>query len=284
MKNLKQFHYPETLEEALEFLRDESVKTGIIAGGTSMSLSRSNPSEALVDVTRMGLDYIKEDAGYLTIGATTTIQDLVKSESVQKLADGILAKACSVVASRPLRNMITVGGNIVKLRIWSDLPTLLLALDAQVKIKGYDERVIPADDFFKEHPKKHVAKDEIVTEISLPLTPENSGAEFIKLSKTIGDYAIINVACYLEFEGKEVSLARVVVGSVSPLPGRCREAEKLLEGKEPTDELIGQAAKKARVETRTINNLWGSAEYRSIMVEKLVARALKACRDKAAAK
>lgn len=281
MKNLKTFYYPESLEEALKILRNESAKSIIIAGGTGLVQSKDSSIDNLVDITRMGLSYIKEEVGYLVIGATTPVQDLIKSETAQKLADGVLTKAASTIASRPLRNVITVGGNIVGVRVWSDLPVVLLALDAQVKIVGDMERNLPAEDFLKEHPTKILERDEIVTEIYFPFTPKNSGAEYCKIGMSSEGFASMTIAAYLEMEDGKCSLARIAVGSVPPSPKRCKEAEKLLEGKVITDVSIEKAAERARQETSMVTNIWGSARYRSEVLERMLKKVLHSCLEKA---
>ena len=277
MKNLKTFYYPESLEEALKILRNESAKSIIIAGGTGLVQSKDSSIDHLVDITRMGLSYIKEEVGYLVVGATTPVQDLIKSEKAQKLAGGILTKVASAIASRPLRNVITVGGNIVGVRVWSDLPVVLLVLDAQIKIIGDMERNLPAEDFLKEHPTKILESDEIVTEIYFPFTPENSGAEYCKIGMSSEGFASMSIAAYLEMEDGKCSLARIAVGSIPPSPTRCKEAEKLLEGKVITDVAIEKAAERARQETSMVTNIWGSARYRSEVLERMLKKVLQSC-------
>lgn len=283
MKNLKNFYFPDSVEAALELMREDSFKSMFIAGGTGVSLSKDASIDALVDITRMGLDYIQEKGGYLHVGATTKIEDLCKSDKAKKIGNGMLCNAASNVWSHGLRNMVTLGGNIVGLRVWSDMPVVLLALDASIKVKGYDEKTIPAEDFFREHPRKALAEDELVTEIIFPKTPADSGAEFIKFARTTGDYSTLNVGCYLEFEDNKCSLARIALSAAVPLPVRCREAEAILENQEITPKLIIEAAKKARESVSPVSNLWGSAEYKSELVEKLVRRALHTCLERAKA-
>lgn len=284
MKNLKNFYYPESIEEALETLREEPEKTAIVAGGSSVSLSKNERTESLVDITRLGLDHIKDEKGYLAIGATVSIQKIYKSGAVRSTADGMISEAALNIASRPLRNAITLGGNIAGLRVWSDMPTVLLALDASIKVKGRSENLFSAVDFFKSHPSKLLGNDSIVTEVVFPKTVENSGGHYIKFSKTKGDYAIITVACYVEIEEGVCSLARIAVGSVANLPARMTKAETLLEGKPIDEELIKKAAEESRNEIKPVSNIWGSAEYKSELVEALVERALSECVKKARSK
>ena len=285
MKNLKTFYYPESIEEALKILRNESVKTKIIAGGSSLAHSKDSNIEALLDITRIkDLKFIKEDVGYLVMGATTTVQDIVSSDLAKKLGNGILVEAARKIASRPLRNVITVGGNIVGVRVWSDLPTILLALDAQVKVLGDMERNIPAEDFFKDHPTRTLETDEIVTEVYFPMTPENSGSVFYKIGVASEGFAAMTLAVYLEIENGKCVLARIAVGSIPPSPRRCKEAEKMLEDQKIDDLLIQKAAEKARQETNTVTNIWASDRYRSEVLERMVKKALHFCLNKACEK
>ncbi len=274
VSKLKDFFYPNSLDEVLEILRDESIKSRIVAGGTSLALGLDPSVEALIDISRVGLNYIKEEGGYVKIGATTTIQEIFKSPIVEGLANGMVKKAASLVGNRPIRNAVTLGGNIVQLKVWSDMPVVLLALDASIKVRGFEERVIPAADFFKAHPRKWLEPDEVVTEIVFPKTPDYSGGEYIKFSKTVGAYSIVSVACYMEFEEDECYLARIAVGAAEPLPKRCTEAEGVLENQKIDEELIEKASKLARECVKPTSNIWGSAEYKQDLVETLVKRAI----------
>jgi carbon-monoxide dehydrogenase medium subunit len=280
VSKLKQFYYPETLEEASKILKDNSIRTSIIAGGSSVSIARDSKVEALVDITRLGLNYVKKDSSSVKVGATSVIRDLYTSDIAKNVGGGVLSKAASLIASRPLRNTITVGGNITQVKVWSDLPVVLLALDASIKIIGNQERVLTAEEFFREHPLKTLQQGEIVTEIIFPDIPATAKCEFIKFAKTFGDYAIATVCCKLDFSGSVCKSARIAVGSVSSIPHRCKEGENILENQEVTPKLIDACAEVCREKITTISNLWGTADYKSEVVENLVKRTLLNCLNK----
>jgi CO/xanthine dehydrogenase FAD-binding subunit len=281
VSKLKQFYYPETLEEARKILIDESVKTGIIAGGTSVSLTRDSSLDALVDITRMKMHTISEENGTVFVGATATIHDLQVSKAVKSIGDGMVSHAASLIASRPLRNVITIGGNITQLKNWSDIPVVLMALDASIRITGEDEEIVSAWEFFKEHPQKLLKPGEVVTEIIFPKPPKNAACDYIKFAKTLGDYAIATIGTYLEFKERKCTEARIAVGAVYNLPQLCREAEDILEGQEVTPDLIDKAAEAASREAQTVSNLWGTAEYKKDVVKNLVRRSLTNTFEKA---
>ena len=130
---LKLFHYPKSVPEACSLLReDEGAK--IIAGGTALALTKLQKVHALVDISRLGLEYIKTETDGKHIGATTSAQTLATSVTLRQIAGGILSTAAAGIGSRPIRNQVTIGGNVVQLYPWSDLPAALIALDATVKI------------------------------------------------------------------------------------------------------------------------------------------------------
>ncbi|MFP4498001.1 MAG: FAD binding domain-containing protein [Vulcanimicrobiota bacterium] len=281
MSKLETFYYPETIEEAIELLSEESRKSAVIAGGSTLSLVKDPTIEALVDLTRAGMNYIRENNGGLVLGATTVIQDIFKSEACENYADGILSEAASTMASRPLRNVITVGGNLVASRVWSDLPPVLMAMDAIIKVKGVEEKEFSAEEFYQQRPVKLLQKNEVVTQVEFPPAGDKSGATFIKFSKTKGDYSIINVACYLELEENTCKKARIVASAAVNLPIRFKEAEAKLEGSEITAELIAEVAGMCSDEIEPLSNLWGTAEYKKKLTRNLVCRALSECLEKA---
>jgi carbon-monoxide dehydrogenase medium subunit len=126
-----------------------------------------------------------------------------------------------------------------------------------------------------------IEPDEILTEIRLPLMPASSAATFIKLGQR-RSMAIsqVNLTTRLSIdESGAVSEARIVLGSVAPVPMRAIAAEQVLLGQELSDEMICAAAQKAREEVTPISDVRASHSYRLEMTEVLVRRALLATWD-----
>jgi carbon-monoxide dehydrogenase medium subunit len=111
--------------------------------------------------------------------------------------------------------------------------------------------------------------------------PSSSAATFIKLGQR-RSMAIsqVNIATRLTLdETGKTSEARIVLGAVAPVPMRAVAAENILTGEEPTEELIGAAASKAREEGTPISDVRASLAYRLEMTEVLVRRALNTTRE-----
>src|SRR5258706_15355639 len=136
MIKITAYHSPTTLTEAVTLLSQEGHT--VIAGGTDLLV---NPSymigvREVVDIHRLGLDYITEENGWLHIGAGATMRSVARHAVVQALADGILARGAAVCGSPNIRNMATLAGNVASALPSADTPPALLALDAQVVLAG----------------------------------------------------------------------------------------------------------------------------------------------------
>jgi len=215
-----EFHHPKRIGDAVGLLRRQSSLA--VAGATSFV--RPSRAAHLVDITGLGLDYIRADKKTVRIGATTTIAELEKSEVVNGLASGILRSACAGLADTPLRSMITVGGDVSCKFPWANLPPALLVLDAELSIMGRKKREVSMDNFMS----SRLGRGEIVKEVVLPRNLKGRGS-FVKFSKTKTDYSMITVAAYVERDEVMISQARVAVGGLCK-PRRLKILEKGLVG------------------------------------------------------
>ena len=276
LKKLTQFYHPTTIEEALKLL--SKAKTTIIAGGTSEALRRDDSVEALVDITHIKeLSHLKQDASTIKIGATTTIQEIYKSEKLDGMSGSFLKQVAGTVAATALRNTITAGGNLVSQLWWSDLPVAYQVLDAEVVCQNSkDKRKVQVNEFIKGNPVHYLKKGEMVTEILVPCFKKNTGCDFRKQIKTHHDYPTITVATRITLKNGMVSEARIACNAVTPYPTRCQEAEKLLVGKKPTAENIEKAAEKAANSIKYREDFRASKEYRQEVFQVMVRRSLEA--------
>ncbi|MHA2296542.1 MAG: FAD binding domain-containing protein [Candidatus Hodarchaeales archaeon] len=238
--NVKEYHVPVDIKQAIELLaRDEPV-TRVLAGGTSLVRMKNPSVEALVDLRKLNLSYVKENDDTLIIGATTTVTEMLESPLVEKWGRGILKKACNVIADTPLRNLITLGGNIIKLNYWYDLPIILLALDAKINVFGKEgKRTFDAEEFFAQQPGKILEKSEIITDVVFPAS--DGYGSFHKFSKTKVDYAIFDAAVYIEKDGNKWKKVRITISGCVKLPQRWKTCEEKLKGIEINEEVISNA-------------------------------------------
>lgn len=274
MSSIAAYLRPGSLAEALEILREKGSHAAIVAGGTSVTLRRPAGVDTLVDITNLGMDGIRTGDGFLEIGSCTRLSDLIGSSDVQKLHSGILAQAARNVASTPLRNLITLGGNALHVFSWSDLPGVLLACKAEFVIAGETRRIVPADELYLNHPEKLLSPGELLTAIRFPLPTGRSTGAFHKESKTQFDYAAMSIATVVWFEGSQIRDIRVVAGSLRPLPIRLRPAEEELKGKAPTHKDVVTAAARAAGSAEPAQDYRYSTEYKTTLVKVWAKRCL----------
>jgi probable selenate reductase FAD-binding subunit len=276
--HIQAFHQPTTLDEALRLLQKYPGTACPVAGDTDLALRAGRSAQVLVDITRLGLSYIKREGKGLRIGATTTMAALEESALVQRLANGILSKAASTCGSPQLRNVATLGGNLVNASPAADTATPLLALDAEVILQGVrSKRRVPLVEFFLA-PHKTAVKDALLTEIVIPPLKLHAAWCFEKFGRTEPDISIVNVAVGLQLDAQHrCTWVRIALGAVAPTPMRAIKAEALMSGQVLTERLIEQASQSAAAESRPIDDLRASAEYRRDIIRVLVRRALQAC-------
>ncbi|MEA2692820.1 MAG: aerobic carbon-monoxide dehydrogenase medium subunit [Acidobacteriota bacterium] len=280
------YHAPQTLEEAFALLTSHGAESGdakVLSGGQSLLpllKLRLGATGHLVDIGRIpGLEYIKEEGGFLLIGGRTRESALEHSDLVRAKYP-ILADTAEVIADPLVRNLATVGGNLAHGDPANDHPATMLALSAEVVATSpRGTRTIVIDDFFLGLFQTALAADEILTEIRIPeppASPLRSGGAYVKLERKVGDFATAAAAVQLTL-GAGGAIERVGIGltNAGPMPIRASEAERSLTGQMPTEERIAEAARLAAAATSPGADRRGQIEYKRQMARVLTMRALK---------
>jgi carbon-monoxide dehydrogenase medium subunit len=239
--------------------------------------------EYLIDINRIaGLQYIKEEGGFLKIGGLTREADLEASDLIRSRYPIILDTA-ALIADPQVRNMATVGGNLAHGDPANDHPATMLALGAEIVAVGpRGERIIAVTDFFLSVLTTALEHDEILTEIRIPALVPGSGGAYFKLERKVGDFATVGVAAQITLDGAGVCRrAGIGLTNVGPTPIKAHRAEECLLGKTIDEEQIRQAAQLASEQAQPSSDLRGPAEYKSSMVKELTKRALARARDRA---
>ena len=277
---------PETIPEAIALLQQHGDAAKILSGGQSlipmMKVRLARP-EYLIDINRIaGLQYIKEEGGFLKIGGLTREADLEASDLIRSRYPIILDTA-ALIADPQVRNMATVGGNLAHGDPANDHPATMLALGAEIVAVGpRGERIIAVTDFFLSVLTTALAHDEILTEIRIPALVPGSGGAYFKLERKVGDFATVGVAAQITLDGAGVChAAGIGLTNAGPTPIKARRAEECLLGKPIDEEQIRQAAQLASEQAQPSSDLRGPAEYKSSMVKELTKRALARARDRA---
>jgi CO/xanthine dehydrogenase FAD-binding subunit len=234
------------------------------------------PYDYLVDITGIGLNGIQRDGRQVRIGATTTIQKLATSPAIQLPELKFLTRAALSVATRQIRNMATVGGDLVSGYPVADLPAAFLVLDTQLSLVGDDRVTLSLRDFFDPASSSGL-NGGLVTEIGFALPPADSRGYFIKLARTENDVALLDLACLVRLRDGRFEEVRVGLGSTVLYPLRLKWVEDFLHGKPAEDQVVTRAAELSTENLSILDNIRGSRAYRTEMVQVLLRRGLRAC-------
>ncbi len=270
------------MDDALKFLSKEPSAVPMAGGTEVMVLIRDGviKPKKLLDLwpLKKKLSYVKLENGLVKIGALTTASELSRSFLVKDHRYLGFKDLVKNFSTHFIRNLATVGGNIGCAHPMSDIATLLLALDAKVKLVSTEGvRVIPLDNAFVGLRKFARKPNELITEVFFNDKPKNSSTAFIKFDRRWGhSMGYIIVATYMELDGnviKDVKLAYDSVGE--PYPGRAKKTEEFLKGKEFSGGVLDKAFNEVLPrEMRRITDYRASAEYRLELSKILSKKAL----------
>lgn len=271
---------PRSLQDAGKMLaEDEDVK--LISGGTALLILIKHGillPKTLVNLKKItGAGEITYDAANgLRIGGLASIFDVESAPPVRQHYP-LLARACHVVANIRIRNMATIGGNLAHADSQSDPPAALVAFDASVELtRGTTVRSVMLRDFLLGSYETGLARDEILTALSVPPPPANSKGTYLKFTtRSSEDRPCAGVAAWVRGANGNVEEARVVVGAVSPAPVVL--SERFASGQDLNADAIEQIARKAAAAVDPIDDLRGPADYKRQLVQVLVRRALGEC-------
>ena len=280
---------PSGIDEAIALLSDHGDDAKLLAGGQSlvpmMKLRVARP-KYLIDIHRIAdLDYMREDAGAIYIGAMTRHIEIEESSLIgEKLP--MLREAASEIGDAQVRNRGTIGGGLAEADPCGDYGAVILALNAQLKcLSPRGERMIPAADFFSFAYTTALARDEILTEVIIPALAKQSAGVYVKLERVAGDFAIASAAVQLSLDDGG-SCAEVGIGVTGghAVPTKGVAVEDLLRGKKITQELIATAGQLIQADADPIEDMRGAAQYKKKVLGAILRRAIAAAMRRAEAK
>lgn len=269
----------ESIEHALHLLADGGDDAKVLAGGQSLvpllNFRMARPS-LLVDINHVpGLANIKKIDNTVKIGALTRHAKLITSKTIRQHLP-LLPEAAAWIAHPQIRNRGTIGGSLAHADAAAELPVVLLALDAAVRVMSLrGERNIPIKDLLVSHFVSSILPDEIIAEVSVPVPPMGTGVAFDEFSRRHGDYAIGGAAALVTLdEDNQCVSARITVLGGGSTAIRCREAESLLLGGPISKTEIAAAAKSAVTGLEPVSTVHGSSTYRQEVIRTMVERTL----------
>jgi aerobic carbon-monoxide dehydrogenase medium subunit len=270
------YEVAESVDHAIELLGQHGEEAKLLAGGHSlipiMKLRLAAPT-VLIDLGRIDdLNYVRDEGDHLAIGAMTRHCD-VEHDATLKEHCGLIAYTASLVGDPQVRHRGTIGGSISHGDAASDLPSALLALDANFVVKGPDgERTVAAGDFFEDYLQTILAPDEVLTEIRVPKLG-GAGWSYKKFNRRAQDWAVVGVAAVVERSNGSIGSARIGLTNMGSTPLRATAAENALSGADPSS--IADATSSADEGTSPSSDIAASDEYRRHLARVLSKRAVE---------
>jgi len=269
--------------EALRLLEQHGEAARLVMGGTDLFVRMRDGflrPKIVVDVKHLpGMrDVVYDERVGLTVGAAVTMNELARHPHV-RVHYPLLAEAASSVASYPLRNRATVGGNLCNGSPAADTGPATLVLEGRIVLYGPGgEREVKVEEFFLGPGQTALHAGELMTAIRYPVPPAGAVGRYLKLGRNkAGDLAIVSVAVLGFPDGMAPSgyRFRLALGSVAPVVLRAPEVETLLAERTLGEETFALAAEKAMQAARPIDDVRASAAYRRAMVRNLTLRGLR---------
>jgi CO/xanthine dehydrogenase FAD-binding subunit len=280
---MRKFTYlaPKTMDEAISLHQSYGDRAKYIAGGTDVLVKIKEGKLApdylisLKNIVDQERPYLNHETGELFIGAFITHRSIEKSSVIQ-LNYPILHDAVKNIGSVQIRNVATIGGNLVNAVPSADGAIPLIALDGKAHIYGTKgHRSVDLRRFFLGPGQCDLERGEILLEIIIPPPlPRSSGAYMKHGRREAMELPMLGVGVVLGLEENMTTCARarICLGVAAPTPLRCLEAEKYLVGKAIDENSLAEAGRIAGEESRVRDSIRGLAWYRREMVGVLVKR------------
>jgi carbon-monoxide dehydrogenase medium subunit len=275
-----EYYAPRSLNDAITYLASHRDDVKIISGGQSLmpllKMRLSKPAY-LVDIGRIpGLDAIQEESGQVILGGLVTYAQIEQSALLKEKCP-LLPQTATTVADVQVRNRGTIGGGIAHADPAGDMPATIMALDAEMKAVGpKGERWVRAADFFLGLLTSVLEPDEIVIAIKVPVTGRDKTA-YLKAAPRSSGFAVVGVAVRLALDApRTCQRAAVGITGVTDKAYRAEHVERLLAGKKLDAKIIAEAAAESTRNVDVIEDINGSAEYRTHLTHVYVTRAVEA--------
>lgn len=285
-----QFDYvrPGNLDETLRILKEREGEAKLLSGGYSLipliKLRLAQPA-LLVDLRDVaGLDGIRETDDFLVIGARATHRQIHAAQVVRETYF-LLGDVTMNIGDPQVRNWGTIGGSVAHADPASDWPAVLIATGASIVCRGQSgERTIAARDFFIDTFQTAIEPTEVLTEIRIPRRTRGTGGAYEKLERKVGDFATAGVAAVVRLNGSgAIERAGIGLTGVAEAPFAATDAEAVLAGAKPSDEVFRKTGAAAGAQSRPAGDVRGPVEYKRAMAAELTLRALRRATERALA-
>jgi len=272
---------PKTLEQAVQLVNDASIQSRIFSGGTDLMvyLHYEEPAyKRVVDISRLPeLKAIERRDELIVIGAGITFTEIMESQLLQDTVP-FLVDACQSVGSPQIRNMGTLGGNVMNAAACADSLPALVCLDTIAYLRSpQEERRVPVSQLVVKPNQTRTQPGEILTHFSFGLPPAGIKTAFIKLGRRNAQaISRLSVAAMgrTDDDGR-IDYIRLTPGAATPQTLRFKDVEDFLLGQPVTESLLAEAGRKTAESMIAVTGRRWSTEYKEIAIAALTEQALQ---------
>lgn len=259
MFTLAEIKVPNTVEEAYEVLSKR--KNNAVLGGCAYLRMGKKRIGTAIELSNLGLDYIKENENEFEIGAMTTFRQLETNKELNEYFGHVLSKSVENIIGVQFRNIVTIGATVFSKYSFSDLITGLLCLNTDVELfKGGRMSL-------QEFLDRDYEKDLLV---KIYIKKTNIKATYKDMRNSKSDYAIVNTSVSVD----ENNNWKLIVGARPRGAKVAEEASKFLSSVEANAENINKACEMAVNELAFGTNMRGTEEYRKAVSKVLLKRGI----------
>jgi xanthine dehydrogenase FAD-binding subunit len=284
-----QYAAPTNLNDAVRLLADAGGRAKLLAGGTDILVQlRENvrTADVVVDVKKipelMQVEY--SAAQGLRLGAAAPCWRVYEDAAIAA-AYPALGDALRIIGGWQIQSRASVGGNLCNSSPAADSIPPLMVYQAVCHIVGPRGRRTVRVDAFCVGPGKNVLEpDELLVAITLPPPTAHCGAAYQRfIPRNEMDIAVAGAASWLQLDdsGRQVQQARISLAAVAPTPKLADDASRWLAGKPATEETFAEAGEIAKRAVSPIDDMRGTAEYRTHLVSVLTKRTLAKAAERA---
>jgi len=244
-----------------------------ISGGSDLFVQKPDMllEEEAQYLSELDLSYIYQNYDTIIIGSGTTFEEIKQSPILSKVIPTI-KKDIDLIASLPIRNSATIGGNLTNASPIGDLTIILLALNSELVLTdGINERIIKLSDFYLDYKKLIKTNAEYIKEVLIQVPKGELNFSFEKVSKrTYLDIASVNSAMLIEMDANKIRNIFISAGGVAPVPKLLKETNQYLIDEEISIDTIDSALTIMENEISPISDVRGSAEYKKLLLNQLI--------------
>ena len=261
---LNQTYSPATLATALTILR-EWPQAMVVAGATDIGVRVNKGqvlSETVLDLNRVKeLEQLEIVDGRLVMGARATWA-AVETLSRKRLPE--FYRILKVFGAPQIRNMGTVGGNLINASPIADSLPFFYVMDAELELRSAEaSRTVPINDFYQGYKQFDLQPSELLTRVTVPLPEAGELLRLFKVSRRLDlDISSFTAAIRMQLDGDIITEAALAFGAVGPTVLRARNTEKFLIGREFSEATMFEAGELATAEVTPISDVRGSEDYR----------------------